>query len=335
MSPYTQLAYWKSFFHGDGYSHDQIPDLASKVAIVTGANSGLGYATTVALAAHGARVFLACRNQSRAQEAINRVKEEIRTKYPNAPSPQLEFLELDLGDMNKTRQAAQEFLKKSLPLHILVNNTGIIGGTLELSADGVESEFAVNHMGHYVFTLALLDRIRESQPARIVIISSLFHEKAPGINYDTIYKTGDTPQPHHQSVYDRYARSKLANVLFARALARRVINEPHLYVNACHPGYVSTRATQPVPRQEGTTISRGLDRLEEWFHNLVAWPVNRAVLTQLYLATSPEVEKRDIRGRYFGPIAIEIEPSTYARDEKLQDKLWAYSEKLANEKLKA
>lgn len=161
---------------------------------------------------------------------------------------------------------------------------------------------------HFVFTLALLDRIRESQPARIVIISSLFHEKAAGINYDTIYKTGDTPQPHHQSVYDRYARSKLANVLFARALARRVINEPHLYVNACHPGYVSTRATQPVPRQEGTIISKGLDGLEEWFHNLVAWPVNRAVLTQLYLATSPEVEKRDIRGRYFGPIAIEIEP---------------------------
>lgn len=147
MSPYTQLAYWKSFFHGDGYSHDQIPDLASKVAIVTGANSGLGYATTVALAAHGARVFLACRSQSRAQEAIDRAKEEIRTKYPNAPSPQLEFLELDLGDMNKTRQAAQEFLKKNLPLHILVNNSGIVGGPLELSADGIESEFAVNHLG--------------------------------------------------------------------------------------------------------------------------------------------------------------------------------------------
>ncbi|KAG0283100.1 hypothetical protein BGZ96_012534 [Linnemannia gamsii] len=335
MSPYTQLAYWRSFFHGDGYSHDQIPDLTGKVAIVTGANSGLGYATTVALAAHGARVFLACRSKQRAQEAIVRAKEEIKTKYPKALAPQLEFLELDLGDMNKTQQAAQEFLTQGLPLHILVNNSGIVGGSLELSADGIESEFAVNHMGHFVFTLALLDRIKESQPSRIIIMSSLFHEKATGINYDTIFKTGDIPQPHHQPVYDRYARSKLANVLFARALTRRVINEPHLYVNACHPGYVSTRATQPTPRQEATIFSRCLDGLEESFHSLVAWPVERGVLTQLYLATSPEIESREIRGRYFGPIANEIEPSTYARDEKLQDELWTYSEKLANEKLKA
>ncbi|KAF9148835.1 hypothetical protein BG015_009412 [Linnemannia schmuckeri] len=311
MNPYTQLAYWKSFFHGDGYSHDQIPDLTGKVAIVTGANSGLGYATTVALAAHGAQVFLACRNQYRAQEAINRVKEEIKSKHLKASSPQLEFLELDLGDMNKAQQAAQEFLKKGLPLHILVNNSGIIGGPLELSADGIESEFAVNHMGHFVFTLALLDRIKESQPSRIVIMSSIFHEKAAGINYDTILKTGDTPQPHHQSVYDRYARSKLANVLFARALARRVINERRLYVNACHPGYVSTRSTQPVPREEANTFSKFMNGLEEWFHRLVAWPVQRGVLTQLYLATSPEIENREIRGQYFGPIANELEPSAF------------------------
>lgn len=147
MSPFSQFAYWKSFFHGDRYSHDQIPDLTGKVAIVTGANSGLGYATTVALAAHGAHVFLACRNQGRAQEAIDRAKEEIKLKYPNAPTPQLEFLELDMNDMNKTRQASQEFLRKRLPLHILVNNSGIAGGPLGLSADGIESEFAVNHMG--------------------------------------------------------------------------------------------------------------------------------------------------------------------------------------------
>lgn len=147
MSPYTQLAYWRSFFHEDGYSHDQIPDLTGKIAIVTGANSGLGYATTVALAAHGAQVFLACRSKQRAQEAIDRANEEIKIKYPKAPAPQLQFLELDLSDMNKTQQAAQEFLKKGLPLHILVNNSGIIGGSLELSADGIESEFAVNHMG--------------------------------------------------------------------------------------------------------------------------------------------------------------------------------------------
>ncbi|KAF9906125.1 hypothetical protein EC991_000921 [Linnemannia zychae] len=333
MSPYSQLAYWKSFFHGDGYSHDQIPDLTGKVAIVTGANSGLGYATTLALALHGAHVFLACRSQERALTAIERVKEEVKATYPErfaTTEPRMEFLELDLGDMNKTRQAAKEFLKKGLPLHILVNNSGIVGGTLELTSDGVESEFGVNHMG-----------IKESQPSRIVVMSSLFHEKASGINYDTIFKAGDTEQAQHQNVWDRYARSKLANVLFARALARRVKDQPRLYINACHPGYCSTRATQPIPRQkneelstEGWSLNKFLDGLENWFHKMVAWPVERGVLTQLYLATSPEIEKKDIRGRYFGPIANEIEPSIYARDEKLQDELWEYSEKLANEKLR-
>ncbi|KAG0376785.1 hypothetical protein BGX24_007228 [Mortierella sp. AD032] len=347
MSPYSQLAYWKSFFHGDGYSHDQIPDLTGKVAIVTGANSGLGYATTLALASHGAHVFLACRSKERAQDAIERVRREAKEMFPMRfaiTDPKMDFLELDLSDMNKSREAAQEFLKKGLPLHILVNNSGILGVPLQLTVDGIEMEFAVNHMGHFVFTLALLDRIKESQPSRIVIMSSLFHEMATGIDYDTIYKTGDNEQElQRQSTWDRYSRSKLANVLFARALARRLINEPRLYVNSCHPGYCSTRATQPIPRgrgnidneTEGWSMNKFLDGLEDWFHRMVAWPVERGVLTQVYLATSPEIENKEIRGRYFGPIANEIEPSTYARNEQLQEELWAYSEKLVNEKLKA
>ncbi|KAF9148834.1 hypothetical protein BG015_009411 [Linnemannia schmuckeri] len=222
MSPFSQLAYWKSFFHGDDYSQDQIPTLSGKVAIVTGANSGIGFATTAALAARGARVFLACRSRGRAEKAINRAKEEIKAKYSHTPTPQLEFLELDMNDMNKARQAAQEFLKKRLPLYILVNNSG---GALELNADGVENEFAVNHMGHFVLTMALLDRIRDSRPSRIVIMTTSLHENTPGINYDTIFKSGDSSQSYHQCAWDRFYRSKLANIMFAKALARRLGNE--------------------------------------------------------------------------------------------------------------
>ncbi|KAG0045453.1 hypothetical protein BGZ90_008450, partial [Linnemannia elongata] len=163
----TQFAWWKTYLTPKGYSHTKIPDLTGKVAIVTGANSGLGYATTVALAANGARVFLACRSRERAQEAIENARAEIKAKYPKAPTPQLEFLELDLNDMTKSSQAAQEFLKKGLPLHILVNNSGIMNCPYALSADGIETQFAVNHMGHFVFTMGLLDRIKESQPSRI------------------------------------------------------------------------------------------------------------------------------------------------------------------------
>ncbi|KAF9144543.1 hypothetical protein BG015_000073, partial [Linnemannia schmuckeri] len=146
-SSLTQLAFWKTFITPNRFSHDQIPDLSGKVAIVTGANRGLGYATTVALAAHGAHVFLACRTKQRAEDAIERAKAEIKGTYPNAVAGQLEFLELDLNDMSKAHLAAKEFLKKGLPLHILINNAGIVMCPFALSADGIETQFAVNHMG--------------------------------------------------------------------------------------------------------------------------------------------------------------------------------------------
>ncbi|KAG0340991.1 hypothetical protein BG000_010541 [Podila horticola] len=142
----TQPQFWKTFFTRNRFSHDEIQDLSGQVVIVTGANSGLGYATTVALAGHGARVFLACRNRERATEAIKRATKEIKEKFKYAQELKLEFLELDLNDMNKTRQAAQSFLSKGLPLHILINNSGMVTPS-GLSADGVEQTFAVNHMG--------------------------------------------------------------------------------------------------------------------------------------------------------------------------------------------
>lgn len=154
--------------------------------------------------------------------------------------------------------------------------------------------------------MALLDRIKESQPSRIVIMITSLHENSPGINYDTIYKIGDTPQPHHQSAWDRFYRSKLANIMFAKALTRRLDSESGVFVNCAKPGYVSTEATRPV------NSGGVLDGLKEWAHNMVAYLVERGSLTPLYLATSPEVENKKITGRYFGPIANELEPCKFA-----------------------
>ncbi|KAF9547954.1 hypothetical protein EC957_007467 [Mortierella hygrophila] len=323
-----QLAWWKTLLTPNNYSHDKIPDLTGKVAIVTGANSGLGYATTVALAAHGARVFLACRSRERAQEAIDNATAEIKAKYPNAPTPQLEFLELDLNDMNKSHLAAQEFLKKGLPLHILVNNSGIMNCPFALSADGIETQFAVNHMGHFVFTIGLLDKIKESQPSRIVILSSIAHEMTPpsigGIDFDTL---NDSTKIDN---WDRYARSKLANVLFTKALARRLANEK-VWVNAAHPGAVNTNLNRSAKDSMGETLSK----LTDIATSVIAMTPEVGALTQLYLATSPEVENKDIRGRYFIPIANEIQPTAESRDEELQEKLWTFSENLVREKVKA
>ena len=150
--PYTNIvfnaAYWKSFTQRPKFIQDDIPDLTGKVAIVTGANSGLGYATTVALASHGAHVFLACRSESKALEAIEKAKAEIKEKNPLLKGePNLDFLALDLNDMKKCHHAGKQFLERGLPLHILINNGGIMTSPYELSADGVEQQFAVNHMG--------------------------------------------------------------------------------------------------------------------------------------------------------------------------------------------
>lgn len=165
--------------------------------------------------------------------------------------------------------------------------------------------FFLHSLRHFVLTTALLDRIKESQPSRIVVMSTSLHENASGINYDTIYKTGDTSQPHHQSAWDRFYRSKLANIMFAKALARRLGTESGVYVNCANPGYVSTESTRPV---NGGGM---LDGLKDWAHSLVTYPVERGALTPLYLATSSEVEEMKITGRYFGPVANELEPCKF------------------------
>ncbi|KAK3844473.1 MAG: hypothetical protein J3R72DRAFT_438125 [Linnemannia gamsii] len=327
MNAFVQLAFWKNLVTPNGYSYSKIPDLSSKVAIVTGANSGLGYATTVALAANGAHVFLACRSQERALEAIERVKKEVKETYPTAPEVlKLDFLELDLNDMSKARESAKEFVKKGLPLHILVNNSGIMATPFELSADGIETQFAVNHMGHFVFTLGLLDKLKESQPSRIVVMSSMVHEITPngGIAFDKLNNEKAI------SSMARYGQSKLANLLFGKALARRLAGEK-VYVNVAHPGYVQSN----LANRTGETYGSFTGRMSIVSAKVFGMTAKEGALTQLYLATSPEVEEKDVRGRYYVPIAKEIQPSSYARDEELQEKLWTYSENLVKEKIGA
>lgn len=150
---------------------------------------------------------------------------------------------------------------------------------------------------HFVFTMTLLDRLKASQPSRIVMISSMAHKSfAPraGIDFETLN------DPTKSTDVKRYGRSKLANVLFTKALARRLSNEK-VYINACHPGVVATS----LARQEGTTFT-------EWMGAMVMRTLGataeKGALSQLYLATSPEVEERDLRGRYFVPVAKEAKP---------------------------
>ena len=161
------------------YSYEEIPDLSGKYALVTGANQGIGYHTTLGLVSHGAHVTMACRTESKANEAIEQLHKDVVERYPHSKAAAqiakgqrlpLDFLQLDLNDLKKTQESAQEYLSRGLPLHILINNSGIANEPWKLSADGIEVHFAVNHLGQFVFTNALLDRLKESQPSRIVVV---------------------------------------------------------------------------------------------------------------------------------------------------------------------
>ncbi|KAF8977588.1 hypothetical protein BGZ46_007259 [Entomortierella lignicola] len=324
---FSQAGYWKAFVGSPRYTHDQIPDQSGKIAIVTGANSGIGYATAKSLAVNGAHVFMACRNKEKGIEAVEKAKAEIKEKNPQAPEPKIEFLELDLNDMRKTRQSAKDFLARGLPLHILICNAGVMMTPYQLSADGIENQFAVNHMGHFIFTTTLLERIKESQPSRIVFLSSFAHESTTkrGIDFDLEAINDEI----NFDPFERYYRSKLSNILFANALARRLEKE-NVYVNSLNPGYVNTDLTRYAHEVIGSFV---VNTFNTFGNALVALKPEKACLTPLYLATSPQVETQDIRGRYFIPIAYEIHPSPYALDETLQEKLWTFSEKLVREKI--
>ncbi|KAF9369207.1 hypothetical protein BGX21_006111, partial [Mortierella sp. AD011] len=206
--------YWKTYVQSSNFSLDQIPDLTSKVAIVTGANVGLGYETALELARNGAHVFLACRNKTKALLAIEKIERELAETAPHL-YPKLDFLFLDLADLRSVARSANAFLTKGLRLDILVNNAGIGLIPPTLSKDGVELVFAINHLGSMNHDLIL------PQGGIQFGTLSLADEEAPIVNYN---------------------RSKLANILYVKALARRLTAAGHdrVYVNAVHPGYCMT-----------------------------------------------------------------------------------------------
>src|SRR5205823_261819 len=182
---------------------------ANKTFVITGANTGIGKITARELARRGAHVILACRSADKTQPVVDEIQRETGNK-------QVEFVQLDLGDLASVRRCAEELLARKTPIHGLINNAGL-GGQRGTTKDGFEIQFGTNHLGHYVFTRLLLDRIKESGPARIVNVASASHYSAKGIDFDALRKRtkSTTGMPE-------YAVSKLSNVLFTKELARRL-----------------------------------------------------------------------------------------------------------------
>nr|XP_033798018.1 WW domain-containing oxidoreductase isoform X2 [Geotrypetes seraphini] len=203
--------------------------LTGKVAIVTGANSGIGFETARSLALHGAHVVLACRNIARANEATGKILEEWQ-------KAKVEAMILDLSSLRSVQQFAKAFKAKNLPLHILICNAGVFGTPWVLTVDDLESTFQVNHLGHFYLVQLLQDTLCHSAPARVVMVSSESHrytdiKNASGkLDFNLL-----SPLKREYWSMLAYNRSKLCNILFSNELNRRL--SPHgVTSNALHPG---------------------------------------------------------------------------------------------------
>jgi retinol dehydrogenase-12 len=206
-------------------------DLEGRIVVITGANIGIGRAVAESLAARGARLRLLCRSLDKAAPVVDALR---------ARTDDVLAIACDLGQLASVRGAAAELLARDEPLHVLINNAGV-GGQRGLTTDGFELHFGVNHLGHFLLTTLLLDRLRASAPARIVHVASGSHYKAREIDW------GQLQQPTRSiSGLPEYCVSKLANVLFSAELARR-LEGTNVTTYAVNPGRVASNIWQRVP----------------------------------------------------------------------------------------
>jgi NAD(P)-dependent dehydrogenase (short-subunit alcohol dehydrogenase family) len=205
--------------------------LARRTILITGANTGIGRATALALGARGATLYLAGRSEERHRPVLD----ELR-----AAGARVEFLPLDLAKLASVRQCAERFLALGVPLHVLINNAGV-AGTRGLTQDGFERTFAINHLGHFLLTELLLDRIASSAPSRIVNVSSKAHYKVRAIDWEALRRPTAT-----RTGLSEYGVSKLCNVLHTSELAQR-LHGTGVTTYSLHPGVIASDVWRTVP----------------------------------------------------------------------------------------
>ena len=280
-----------------------------KTVLITGGNAGLGLETAVALATMGAAVTITARDATRGAAARQEIIERS-----GADPQQVEVMALDLASTKSIRSFAEAFLAGHPRLDVLVNNAGLILSERTETEDGFETTFGVNHLGHVLLTDLVLDRLKASAPARIVVVASDAHKFAiDGLNFDDLQCEGRFWS------YRVYGRSKLANIYFTRALAKR-LEGSGVTVNAVHPGSVATRFGR-----DGDT------RLTTALTTFVARPFSRTpeegARTQVWVASAPELE--GLSGGYFSSSkAADQHLSKVARDDAAAERLWSVSREL-------
>jgi NAD(P)-dependent dehydrogenase (short-subunit alcohol dehydrogenase family) len=286
----------------------QVPSMAGKTAVVTGANSGIGKATAAALAGAGARTFVAARNQTTGADAVADIRR-------STGSDAVELSVFDLADLDSVRKGAADLLDRCDRIDVLVNNAGLVLSERSETKDGFEATFAINHLGPFLLTTLLLDRITASAPARIVNVASTAHRSARrGLDFDDLQST------RHYAGMQVYGKSKLANILFTTELARR-LQGTGVTVNAVHPGTVATGFARDGDAKG--VLAFGVKLIKPF----VLTP-EKGARTSVYVATSPEVAQ--VTGAYFVKCK-QAKPSHAALDEAAAARLWAASEQLVSQ----
>lgn len=273
-----------------------------KTALVTGANSGLGFQTSLALAKAGAAVHMVCRDPAKAEAARAAIAAE-------AAEAQLRVWIADLSSQAQLRQLVDQLKTHLTELHLLVNNAGVMNETRRLTEDGLEQTFAVNHLAYFSLTRALSPLLLASAPARIVNVASRAHRRYPPLDLD------DPQGEHRYEGWRAYCQSKLANVMFSYALARR-LDPQQITVNCLHPGVVATGFAH-----NNRGLAKWLATLGRPFLRSPA----RGAATSLHLCLSDQVS--EVTGAYFSDERpIRSCPASY--DEAAGEALWTYSEAL-------
>jgi NAD(P)-dependent dehydrogenase (short-subunit alcohol dehydrogenase family) len=291
---------------------DNIPDLSGKVIIVTGANCGLGFASSKEFARKGAKVIMACRSMEKGQAALNQIIKEI----PNASA---EVMWLDLARLKSIHQFAKEFKAKYNHLDVLLNNAGIMFTPYGKTEDGFEQQFGVNHLGHFALTGHLLDVLKKTSKSRVVNVSSSGHTMGEMDFDDLMFENNG---------YGRqkaYGRSKLANLLFTYELQRRFENAGINSISvAAHPG------------ASNTNLSRHVNRILYAILLIVAGPLTqiaaRGALPQIRASVDPDLNG----GEYYGPdgfnemrgFPVLVQSNAASHNIADAKKLWEVSEEL-------
>ena len=271
-------------------------ELAGRTFLVTGGNTGIGRATAAGLAGRGGRVWIAARSRAKGEAAVAGIKASTGNEA-------VWFLPLDLADLDSVRACASAFLALGEPLHVLVNNAGVVRAR-GLTRQGFELMFGVNHLGHFALTNALLGCLTASAPARVVTVSSDSHYSARGIDFEALRR----PERGITGLHG-YAVSKLCNVLFSQELARRTA-DTGVTTYALHPGVVASDIWRRVPWPVRPLMTRRMLTVDE------------GAATSLYCATSPDVAQDS--GKFYDTCA-ERAPSRVATPE-LAAELWKRSE---------